>query len=249
MKRPRGGLPVRAIVQVIRSDWALRYRLAEQPSRVTVSGIQLDLGGDWATPAIREAVYEGWYEGAERDILARTLRRGDRYLELGAGIGFIATCACQLVGDENVTAYEANPALVAVARATAGHNGFAPTIVNAALGDVAGDAYLYVADDFWASTLVPTEVRSTVRVPVKSFHAELERVRPTYLMIDIEGGEVDLLSGNTLPEYVRAVCVEAHPNVVGVARVQDMLVKLIKDGFAIDLQVSHHGVAYLERPD
>jgi hypothetical protein len=65
-------------------------------------------------------------------------------------------------------------------------------------------------------------------------------------MVDIEGGEIDLLASG-LPSHVRAVCVETHPAAVGAGRVQDMLMRLGQDGFLIDLMRSRSGVAFLSR--
>jgi FkbM family methyltransferase len=248
MKRPRGGIPLEAIVELIRSDWRLRDRLAGQPSQVDLAGIALVLDDHWATPTIRDQIYRGWYEATERGILEATLRPDDRYLEVGAGIGFITACACRRVGDENVTAYEADPELVEVAKATLRHNGYAPEVVNAALGEGADEVDFYVHEDFWESTLDPSQGGTPRRVPMRSLRAELERLRPTYLLVDIEGGEVDLLAG-ALPAHVRAVCVETHHDVVGAEAISRMLVVLMNGGFTLDLMLSAVSVAFLSRPD
>ena len=93
-------------------------RIARQPDQVTLRGVELDLTG-WASPAIREAIYREWYEDIEADIVAACVRPGDRVLELGCGAGFVTTLTARLAGDGNVFAYEANPAMVEVARRTA----------------------------------------------------------------------------------------------------------------------------------
>jgi FkbM family methyltransferase len=246
VKRPRGGVPLRAIARLCRNEWALRYRLAEQPSPVTVHGVTLSLDGDWATPKVRRMVYHGWHEASERGVLEHTLRPDDVYLEAGAGIGYVTTCACRIVGAQNVTAFEADPRLAAAAVETARLNGFAPAIINAALGRDDGETDFYVHDDFRTSTLVPTAEARPIRVPVRSFAAELARLRPTYLMVDIEGGEVELFS-DPLPPHVRAVCVETHPEIVGDS-VQRMLRDLMDGGFQLDLRTSGDGIAFLARP-
>jgi FkbM family methyltransferase len=241
------GLSMGPIIGVIRAEWELRYRYAVRPTRVTLEGVQLELDERWATPAVRAALYRRWYEVPERQILEGTLRPEDRYLEVGAGIGFVMTCACRIVGAENVTAYEANPELALAAAATARRNGFEPTIVNAVLGERDGKTNFYVHDDFWVSSLTPSHGAEAIRVAVRAFRSELDRLKPTYLMVDIEGGEVALLGGDPLPDYVRAVCVEVHPATVGVDATQSLLVKLIGEGLHLDLAKSWNNVAFLRR--
>ncbi len=221
-------------------------RLRRDPTR-KLHGVLLDLDGSWATSSIREAIDAGWYEEPERLLLDGTLRPDDRYLELGAGIGFIATRACQLIGDDRVVAYEAVPELAAVATETTRRNGFQPAIFNAILGEEDGEADLFVANDFWASTTITTRGGRKIRVPVRSFGSELARTQTTYLMVDIEGGELDLLGATELPWHVRAVCIELHPHFVGATAIQRLLVKLINDGFQLDLARSLGWVAFLSR--
>jgi FkbM family methyltransferase len=246
MKRPRGGIPVRDIIELVRSDWRLRYRFAEQPSSIEHAGIKLELDDRWGTPAVRKSIYLGLYEMTELRILEATLRPDDRFLEVGAGIGFITACACRRLGDVNVTAYEANSELAAVATATLRRNGFVAEVVNAALGERDGQVDFYVHEDFWTSTLDPSRGGTPRRVPMRTLRGELERLRPTYLMVDIEGGEVDLLA-QPLPPHVRAVCVETHPAVVGTAALSRMLGTMTSNGFQLDLTQSGCGVAYLDR--
>lgn len=219
----------------------------ERPARITLAGVVLEFDDRWVTDNIRQRIYEGRYESGERLILEHTLVPGDRYLELGAGIGFITTCACRLIGADKVFAYEANPELAAFAADTARRNGFTPTVINAVLADAEGEIDFYVHEDFWSSTLLASQGGTPVRVPTRSFHDELARLQATYLMIDIEGGEVDLLDGERLPDCVRAVCLETHPAVVGAAAAQRTLNQLIEDGFMLDLAESGDGVAFLSR--
>jgi FkbM family methyltransferase len=246
-KRGRSPVPIRGTLEYMRLESQHRWKLRTQPDDVVLKGIRLHLDGQWGTPDIRQEIYAGAYEDGEVVILEETLRAGDSYMELGAGIGYITSVACRIVGSAQVTSYEANPELAEVARANARLNHFSPQIVNAALGDAAGDATFYVRRNFWASSLEPSEDAQPIQVPGVSFREELERVRPTYLMMDIEGGETNLLGRTPIPACVRAICVETHPQVTGIRPVQDMLVKLIGEGFALHLSTSRWSVAFLSR--
>jgi len=175
-------------------------RLCRDPTR-KLYGVRLELDDRWASPAIRHAIDAGWYEQPERRVLEATLRPDDRYLELGAGTGYITARACQLIGEARVVAYEAIPELAAVAAETAHRNGFHPAIFNAILGIEDGETDLFVDGDFWSSTTVATGAGHKIRVPVRSLDRELARTQSTYLMVDIEGGEVDLLGAARLPDH------------------------------------------------
>jgi FkbM family methyltransferase len=231
----------------LRSDLLGIYRRVTTPDEVCIGGVSIALADWWATPRLRDYIYTGRYEAPEYEILVRTLTREDRYMELGAGIGFLTTCACQRVGAERVFAYEADARLARVTAETASRNGFRPSVSNVVLGGENGTARFYLSEDFWTSSLTEIPGGRCVNVPQRSFAAELDRVRPTYLMVDIEGGEVDLFRGTPLPAEVRAICMETHPDVVGARAIQELLTKLADEGFVLDLGLSRSSVAFLTR--
>jgi FkbM family methyltransferase len=241
-------IPIRAIANVVRSDWRRRYLHGRQPDTVTLQGIELKLDRPWVTPTIRKAIYDGWYESEQTEILAKTLRPDDRYLEVGAGIGFVATAACQRVGSASVVAFEANPALLDAIDETAARNGCALNVVNAVLGEDDGWSDFYVDDDFWGSSLTPIPGAPVIQVPRKSLHEEIARHRASYLMVDIEGGEIELLGASEpIPGEVRAICLELHPRTTGDESIREMLVKLMSQGFTPDLKLSRDDVMFLSR--
>lgn len=232
----------------VRADLRALYWEQARPAALTYRGVRLDLDAPWATPQLRDAIYNDYYEAPEHDILRETLRSDDRYLELGAGVGFLTTFACQRVGAERVAVFEADPAMTEVARTTVQANGFSPSITNAVLfrAPTADRVDFFVQEDFWASSMSPSANARRVRVPAASFPDALESFRPTYLTVDIEGGEVDLLS-SSLPAHIRAICAEVHPQVAGVAPTQAMIGRLIADGFALDTKRSRDDSVFFER--
>jgi FkbM family methyltransferase len=226
-----------------------RWRAWRRPEQIRVHGVKVPLDDRWLTPEIRRGLYEGWYERPEARAVRNTLRPSDRYLEVGAGIGVVTTVACQVIGSDRVTAFEANPQLIDVIRRTAAVNGCHPEVVNALLGRDDQPQDFFIQHEFWTSSVDPTTGGRPVIVPGRPFDAELQRVQPTYLMLDIEGAEIELLAGQLLPSAVRAVCMEVHPGVVGRAQVHKLVRHLEDQGFAVDFNVSGSSVAYLERLD
>lgn len=104
--------------------------VVRQPSTVRLNGVELELG-PWATAPVRRAIYQGWYERNEHDVLLATLRPEDTVLELGCGAGYITTVAARIARE--VRAFDGNPDIVAVARDTVTHNGCVATVENAVI--------------------------------------------------------------------------------------------------------------------
>ncbi len=120
-------------------------------------------------------------------------------------------------------------------------------IVNAVLtNDGGSNRRFYVREDFWGSSLLPSPGAREITVPARPFLAELERVGATYLVVDIEGGEAELLTP-PLPASVRAVCVEVHPERIGDAAVEDLIEHLKGQGFILDRRSSGAQVLFLSR--
>ena len=215
------------------------------PDVVSLYGVELVLG-EWATPVLRRAVYDGWYEASEREIVEATTRPCERVLEIGCGIGFVATTASK--HGATVRSYEGNPGMVAVGRRTFQRNRANATVTNAILvrHRDRDTVPFYVHVDFWASSLTPAAAARAVDVPVLDFVAEIEAHEASYLIIDAEGAEIDILGG-PLPASVRRLCVECHQDVTGNTAVSAMLAGLVGQGFSLDLVASRPPVMYLER--
>jgi hypothetical protein len=123
-----------------------------------------------------------------------------------------------------------------------------PTIINAVLEEAEDVVELQVHEgEFWRSARSPMIDGATNRVPHRSSQRELSRLKPTYLMVDIEGGEATCLGDLTLPDHVGAICVETHPQVAGDDATQRMLMKLTTEGFVLDLGLSGGKCAFLAR--
>jgi FkbM family methyltransferase len=222
------------------------YRLRRRPAVVNHRGISIAVDPTWG-PLITDGIYRDEYERQELQVLRQTLRPDDRYFEIGAAIGVVATAACQIVGDQNVIAYEANPALLPLARETTARNGFHPEIINSVLGDQTdGTVDFYVNDIYLSSSLTPQPNARKISVPIRRFADELGRFRPSYLMLDIEGAEVELLAPR-LPEYIQRVCVEVHPGVVGIEIVNELVLSIVSQGLLLQTSVCVGDVLFFAR--
>ena len=187
-------------------------------STATLHGVELTIDPEVMSPKMIEVIRSGRYEGGEAREIARIVQPGERVVELGAGIGFIATTAMKTGQVKAYAAYEANPRLIPLIEANAARNGVAFEVANAVVDprQDGGTVPFYVRQDFWSSSLSPTPggVVAEVAVPRVSFDTVRERHRPTMLIVDIEGGEA-LLFRDIALTGIRKIYLELHQTLIG----------------------------------
>src|SRR5215207_4951355 len=171
--------------------------------------------GPHLSDEIRDQLAGGTYEQPELDALRAKLRPDDVVMELGAGIGVLSAYCARVVGSPNVFTFEANPALEEPIRALYRENDVSPSLEICVLGGRHTEERLHVHDSFWASSTVASRgSSSTITVRARPFEAVRRVVGPTFLIVDIEGGELDLLPSLSL-DGIRTVVIELHPDVIG----------------------------------
>jgi len=105
-----------------------------------------------------------------------------------------------------------------------------------------------VEDEFWASSANLNSGKGReIEVEQIDLNSEIARVRPTFLIVDIEGGEGDLFALADL-SGVKKICVETHAHVIGNNGVSRMLAHLFAQGFCLDLGLIQKYVFFLYRP-
>lgn len=203
---------------------------------------------DVISPRMEQVIRKGRYEASEVRLLRKILRPRDRVLELGAGIGVVSTAAAMVTGPDRVVVVEANPNLMPIISETHALNGVTGVRVLNGVGVSVpndGTATFYLREDFWASSLEAPHEQETVQVtsvavPKIDLNTILREHRPSVFVLDIEGGELDLLPGLDLSSC-RSVVIELHPKVYqldGIARCFDAL---RSKGFAYDAKQSRGG--------
>lgn len=213
---------------------------------IELDGLRIPLGPHLSGEVL-DQLARGRYERAERAALRAKLRPDDVVMELGSGIGVLSAYCARVVGSSNVFTFEANPALEVPIRALYRENDVSPTLEICMLGDRHGEERLYVHNAFWASsTAISQASSSTVTVPVRPFDEAMHEVSPTFLVIDIEGGELGLLPALRL-DGVRTVVLELHPALIGEDGCAAVLGAIEDAGFAFDPAASSDDVFVLER--
>jgi FkbM family methyltransferase len=192
---------------------------------IDVGGVKVRLGSYCSLP-LAVSMMDGQYELPERTLVSEALEDDDVVLELGTGIGVVTVICSRRLGAGRVHSFEANPNLIPVAEETFRLNGVAPSLENTILGVCEGERTFYVEKNFWSSSTVKRSARSRpVKVTVRRLDDAIETLRPTVLIVDIEGGEAEVFDTVQLGT-VRKVLIEFHPHVIG----QDA-VDHIKDAF------------------
>ena len=209
-------------------------------------GVRLDLRDDVITPYMRDHFVNGTYELTECTFLNDVLRSGDVMLEVGGGVGFVSTYAKLRQPSASIVSYEANPALMPVVDRAKHLNGVEFEMRNAMLGAEVGTHNFFVNRAFWASSATHDYGgATTITVPVESVSEVMAERDFTIVVMDIEGGEIELVPLMDFSNVDRFV-VETHPNITGTRAVRRMLRRLRKE-FGLISQCEEGGVHLLVR--
>jgi FkbM family methyltransferase len=220
--------------------------MLESSALVKLAGVKIPLG-DHLTEEIQDYIRSGWYEWPELRALKRRLTPDDVVLELGAGIGLLSTYCAKVAGSRRVFTYEANPYLEKHIREIYQLNDVAPRLRMCILGERDGAQAFYIQEAIWGSSTTPgDEAAKLVRVPIRRFNRVAVRIKPTFLVVDIEGGEYEL-SRHMRLDGVRAVLIEVHRQKLGQAKAEEILAVFSRSGFRVNKRLSAWEVVFLER--
>lgn len=222
------------------------YHRSTSPKIIAIKGIWLQLGSH-ISETIKDVIYRGDYEGPELRIVRSKLCPDDVVMEIGSGLGFLSTYCAQKIGNDKVFTYEANPQLEAHIRQTYQLNHVNPRLEICLVGEGDGEQDFFLSNDFWQSSITSHDENARkITVPVKDFNQEIFRVDPTFLIIDIEGGEYDLLHHADFFN-VRKLLIEIHPSVLGKEKFNWVKQKILEAGFNLNRELSCSQEFFFER--
>jgi FkbM family methyltransferase len=201
--------------------------------RFQPSGILIEMTRRMLAPEIWEALARGDYEAAELAGLLGLIRPGDTVLELGAGIGFIGSFIARALAPRRLVSVEADPRVAAIAARTHALNNVTVELHNTLVAAEDGEVTFFQQEAFWSSSTSWLPDSTEVRLPTTAFRRLLAEVRPDVLVLDIEGGEVDIFDGVDLTG-IRAISLEVHRRLTGLAGIHRLFAALGAAGFAYD---------------
>lgn len=186
-------------------------------THVNYRGIEVPVYGPHVVRWVKEELMTGCYEVPVITALQTLLRPGDRMLEIGGGLGVVSALAARAMPDVTIESYEANPTLISAIDELHKRNGLRGiTLHNRILiqGGGEGERAFHLHQSFAESSTASGDGKErAVSVLTEDFIAKLQSFRPHVLVIDIEGGEDELLSGADLAG-LRAMVLELHPRAI-----------------------------------
>lgn len=81
-------------------------------SEIVINGVRLDISSPEISTRLVEKMKLGFYEAQEAKRIKTAAQKGDRLLQIGAGLGFLSCIAAQTQLFEAITVVEANPQLI-----------------------------------------------------------------------------------------------------------------------------------------
>jgi FkbM family methyltransferase len=232
-------------------NYTLNYlrKYLSKPKYVNCGSIKLHIDKNKFTDKVIRAFHKGNYEQDERDILLSTLGSNDRYLEIGAGVGYMGINAAKIVKtSDQIFLFEANPEMAKVIKINMKLNEQNLFVLNKAIISSNDEKIpFYLNEDFWISSTLNKKNTHKITINALSMESILKKYQPTYLMIDVEGGEYDLFTNSKMNKSVRKICFEVHPNFISSEKITKIFKVLIKEDFTVDFNVSRKNVYYLYR--
>jgi len=224
--------------------------VAPPPEIVELNGVRIAIDPAIMAKRVRNLIRTGQLSEPEAGLVGGLVEDGERFLELGAGIGYTSSLVARRGKAASIATFEANPRLIASIRSTHELNGVEATVVNAVVlaRKTADTVPFFVRKSFTASSLIEAgrDYASVVDVPVIPFDEVIARFSPTMLMIDIEGGEGSLFKDVELPG-VNKVLLEMHKSLIGPDGVRRVLDFFAKRGFVRDPDCSVGQVVLFRR--
>jgi len=221
-----------------------RYQRIVRPQVVRHRGMWVPVGEPLSETA-RQSLFSGCYELLESDMLKEKLELSDRVVEFGSGLGVTATVCANICGSESTYTYEPNPELIPLIRKVFDMNNVNPTLHNAAVAKEPGEEDLFVNEDFFSTSIYKREnTKSKIRCQTVGLANVLKGIQPTFVLMDIEGAEYDLI-GSEIHSSVRKFLLEKHEGALGSEKIEEVLDWITHEGFT--LMEERRYMAYFER--
>ncbi|MES0871206.1 FkbM family methyltransferase [Pseudovibrio sp. SCP19] len=213
----------------------------------TLRNIKLDVSQPEIDLYVKDQIVRGIYENEEHNLLTQLLKPEDRILELGACIGFLSATASKICGSSNVMCVEANPNLINVIETNHSLNDVSPITVSgiAALTDNKQSEF-YVGKRIIGSSVLERKESQKILQKTVDVNRLIAEFKPSFLMMDIEGAEIELLPALNLTN-IRMLVVEFHPKLNGFDAITECINVLTTKGFALRVDQCQNKCMVLQR--
>jgi FkbM family methyltransferase len=205
-------------MQIIGKPWKL------------VKGIYMPLQFSVGFNTLRWIV-NGQYEMGEYTIVKEKISSQDIVMEIGTGLGFISSLCSKKIGSQNVHTYEANPLNIQMAKEVFIKNNVSPNIVNALLANENGIAKFSVNKKSRLASSFSININDEfVSLQQLSLNEVISELKPSFLIMDIEGGEYDIFKIIDF-QMITKIQFELHPAILGKDKCDEIFLLLAKNKF------------------
>lgn len=235
----------------------LQYRLRHLLKTTTLKGVKLIINDDEVlSKDALLSIFQGGYEDKENEILKDHLAANDIVIELGTSVGFNAISIAKLNGGK-ILSYEANPRLLSLIKKNQQLNRVSFEVRNKVLvtnKEASSKIAFNIAENPCMSSSKRFVLKEQVMKEVLEVETEyagevFDSLLPTFLVVDIEGGEedffrnVDLIAQST----IQKILLEVHPEIIGEEACKVIVNDLLQAGFAIASKSDDKTVLFFTR--
>lgn len=203
--------------------------------KVNIEGIYLPIKFSYSN-RVFQFIINGQYEKPELECVKKHLTKEDIVVEFGSGLGLLSAFAATIVGNKNVHTYEGNEKLAKIIQETYALNKVNPSIIFSLVGNEEKMVEFNVEPkDVWASSVISKTITS-IQIQKNQLKANdiIDQHKPTFLIIDIEGAEENLLSSLDLTK-VKKLQIEFHPQVYGEDCMNSLKEIILNKGFKLEI--------------
>jgi FkbM family methyltransferase len=216
---------------------------------VTINGIKLIIQKEWSFN-VKDHLIRKDYETGEVEIIKKNIVSDDIVLEIGTGLGFLSIFCSKIVGQENVISVEANPFLKEYHEKVFKQNHQYPKILYNSIGK-SGEETVFFIDrkNFWSSSLIPLEGSNIIGLNVKNIDINdlIETTLPTFLIIDVEGFESELIKQIKDFKSIIKIQIETHPQLIGMDKVNEIITVLESHSFIFSTDYSKENQFFFKK--
>ena len=204
---------------------------------------------DRVHPEIVESISAGIYEVPECLAAREVVSSTDIVLELGGGLGVVGSYVWRHCQPAGYRLHEPNERIFELLLETLRINGAGGIETRCSLLADTPNALdaptvdLHVPDQFWlASTKTPLPGAARMVARVESSIGCFDELRPTVLICDIEGDELDFFQGlkaslRGIPDTLHSIVIEVHREVLGQSGVETLFALFREAGFALASEI------------
>ena len=180
---------------------------------IRIHGVWI-LSHELRSETILRKIFNRLYEIDEISEILPRLQEDDVVLELGAAIGVVTCAMAKKVRKGKVLAFEPNFVIAELCERHLRLNSVDNVeLRRSVLGLVEGTTKFYVAPDYWSSSLTKSADLNEIECKVERLESTLSYLRPSVVVMDIEGGEYELLNSDHFLQCnsIKQIFIEFHP--------------------------------------